>query len=121
MRRACLLVSLASVVIFVCGCKSGTAGKVISVTVAPSGVNVVVGMTLQFTATVTDTFNQAVNWSVVGGSANGTISSTGLYTAPGSVPSPAQVTVMAVSQKDTTKSAGATVTVTATPIPPSIS
>jgi hypothetical protein len=120
MRHARLLISFAFVVVLACGCKSGTAGKVISVTVAPSGVNVVVGTTLQFTATVTDTSVQAVNWSVVGGSANGTISGTGLYTAPGSVPSPAQVTVLAVSQKDLTKSASATVTVTATAAPSNI-
>jgi hypothetical protein len=121
MRHARLLISFAFVVVLACGCKSGTAGKVISVTVAPSGVNVVVGTTLQFTATVTDTFNQAVNWSVVGGSADGTISATGLYTAPASVPSPAQVTIMAVSQKDSSKSATATLTVTTKSQPSNVS
>jgi hypothetical protein len=120
MKRAYSLISLVCVVIFA-GCKSGTAGKVISVGVSPTGVNVVTGTTLQFTATVADTANQAVNWSVAGGGGNGTISSTGLYTAPGTVPSPAQVTVTAVSQKDTTKSASAAVTVTATPTPSNIS
>jgi hypothetical protein len=116
MKRGYILIFVVCAMSFA-GCKSGTAGKVISVTVSPTGVNVVVGKTVQFTATVSDTTNQAVNWTVVGSSGEGTISSTGLYTAPASVPTPAQVTVMAISQKDTTKSATATVTVTATATP----
>jgi hypothetical protein len=119
MKHACAIIALLCVMTFA-GCKSGTAGEVISVSVSPTGVNVVVGKTLQFTATVADTSNQTVTWSVVGGSAAGTISSTGLYTAPAAVPTPAQVTIMAVSQKDPTKSATAAVTVTATTTPPNI-
>jgi hypothetical protein len=116
MKRGYILISVVCAMSFA-GCKSGTAGKVISVSVSPTGVSVVVGKTVQFTATVADTTNQAVTWSIVGGGGEGTISSTGLYTAPASVPTPAQVTVMALSQKDTTKSATATVTVTATATP----
>src|SRR5438477_8256518 len=71
----------------------------------------------QFTATVTNTNNTAVTWQVngvPGGNATaGTISSVGLYTAPAAVPSPATVTVRAVSQADATKSASAQVTITA--------
>ena len=78
----------------------------------------VISTTVQFTATVTDTFNQGVTWSVVGGSANGAISASGLYTAPATVPTPAQVTIMAVSQKDKARTATAVVTVTATATPP---
>ncbi len=43
----------------------------------------------QFTA------NQSVTWAVTGGSANGTISGAGLYSAPAAVPNPATVTVTA--------------------------
>jgi hypothetical protein len=111
MRRANSLLLLA-VVSIVAGCKSGTAGKVVSVSVSPTGVDIVVGTTQQMTATITDTFNTAVTWTVVGGSANGTISSTGLYTAPATVPAPAQVTITAISQKDTSKSGSATLTIT---------
>jgi hypothetical protein len=118
MKRA--LVLLALVVIVAAGCKSGTAGKVISVLVQPTSVSVRVGTTAQFTAIVTDTSNQAVTWSVVGGAANGTISGAGLYTAPAAVPSPPQVTIMAVSQKDKTKSATALVTVTTTSPPSNV-
>ncbi len=120
MRRGYLLFLLLCVAILA-GCKSGTAGKVIFVTIEPSGVNVVIGTTLQFTATVADTFDQDVTWSVVGGSDKGTISSSGLYTAPGAVPTPAQVTVMAISQKDQTKTATATIKVTATATPSPVS
>jgi hypothetical protein len=119
MKHACALISVLCVVSFA-GCKSGTAGRVVSVSISPTGVSVLVGKMLQFTATVADTSNQVVTWSVVGGSAAGTISSSGLYTAPAAVPTPAQVTIMAVSQKDPTKSATAAVTVTSTTMPPSI-
>jgi hypothetical protein len=113
MRQVCAL-PMVAVLVVLAGCKSGTAGRVISVSVAPSGVNLVVGTTQQMTAVVTQTFNTAVTWSVAGGSANGTISSTGLYTAPATVPAPAQVTVTATSQKDSTKSGSATLTITTT-------
>ena len=111
---------LAVVLIAVGGCKSGTAGRVISVTVAPTGVNVVIGKTLQFTATVEETSNTAVTWSVAGGSGNGTISSTGLYTAPATVPTPANVTITAISQRDTTKSGTAQILITKTSQPTNV-
>src|ERR1700747_3270769 len=59
----------------------------VSVSVSPSTASVGVGQTQQFTATVTGTTNAAVTWSVAGGAANGTITASGLYTAPSSVPS----------------------------------
>jgi hypothetical protein len=120
MKRALSLALVMVVATLVAGCKSGTAGKVISVQILPTSISAVVSTTVQFTATVTDTFVQDVTWSVVGGSANGTISASGLYTAPTTVPTPAQVTVMAVSQKDKTRSTTAVVTVTATATPPTV-
>src|SRR5207244_841309 len=87
------------------------------VTIAPMSATVAAGGTQQFTATVQNTSNTAVTWQVngvTGGNATvGTISSSGLYTAPGVVPNPATVTVTAVSQADATKSAAAQVTLTA--------
>src|SRR6185369_9643620 len=65
----------------------------VTVTVSPSSASVPVSTTKQFTATVNNSSNQSVTWSVTGG---GTINSTGLYTAPASVPSGA-VTVQATS------------------------
>lgn len=90
----------------------------VSVSVSPNSASVVTGKQQQFTATVSNTSNTAVNWSLAGsgcsGSACGSISSSGLYTAPSSVPSPAQVFITATSVADPTKSSTATVTV----IPP---
>jgi hypothetical protein len=96
-----------------CGGGSKTTPTLVTVTVAPSMVSVVVGQPETFTATITGTTNTAVTWSVSGGSGNGTINSSGVYTAPSSVPSTPTVTVTATSQADSTKSASATVTITA--------
>jgi hypothetical protein len=89
----------------------------ISVTVSPSSPSIDVGSQQQFTATVTGSSNTAVSWSLSGigcaGSACGTISPSGLYTAPSTVPSPAFVTVTATSAADNTKSGSATVIVLA--------
>ncbi|HEY2820556.1 MAG TPA: hypothetical protein VGJ06_05890 [Candidatus Acidoferrum sp.] len=120
MRTAALPLLALSFLLTIAGCKSGTAGKVVTVTVDPTGVNVVIGKSLQFNATVTDTFNTAVTWTVSGGSANGSISSSGLYTAPATVPTPAQVVIIATSEKDTSKTGTATVTITTKPVPSNV-
>lgn len=85
----------------------------LSVTVSgPTWVNA--GQTLQYSATVAGTSNQAVAWMVngiAGGSAvTGTISPTGLYTSPSSAPSSA-VAIAAVSVLSSTASASLSVTV----------
>jgi len=91
--------------------------QTVAVSLTPTSASVQTGATQQFTATVTGSSNTAVNWQVNGvaggNSTVGTISASGLYTGPATVPSPAAVTVKAISQADTTKSASATVTVTA--------
>jgi hypothetical protein len=51
----------------------------------------------QFTATVNNSTNQTVTWAVTGGSVNGKVDGTGLYTAPTVVPIPATATVTATS------------------------
>ena len=99
--------------------KSGSATVTIlppvAVTISPSRTQVVTGSRQQFTATVTGTTNTSVSWSLTGsgcsGSACGTISASGLYTAPGAIPHPPQVTVKATSDADSTKSASAIVTI----------
>lgn len=84
-----------------------------TVTVAPASVSLGVGATQQFTA------SGAVTWSVngvAGGNGSvGTISSTGLYTAPSAVPTGA-VTVTGTTGAG--QSASAAVTVTAPTTPP---
>jgi hypothetical protein len=73
-------------------------------------------MTQTFAAAVTGSSNMSVNWSVngtAGGNATvGMISASGVYTAPMTVPSPATVTITAVSATDSTKSGSAQTTVT---------
>ncbi|MGH9467215.1 MAG: hypothetical protein ACRD1Y_07655 [Terriglobales bacterium] len=92
-----------------------TLTQTVSVTVSPASVNVPVGQSFAFTPSVTGTTNENVTWTVdgnAGGNATvGTITAAGVYTAPVSVPSPAQVTVTATSVADTSKTANATVTV----------
>lgn len=88
----------------------------VSVALSPTSVSVRIGRTRQFAATVSGSSNTAVSWRVNGiAGGNGTvgrISTSGLYTAPTSVPRPSTVTVTATSVADPTKSATATVTVT---------
>jgi hypothetical protein len=92
---------------------------VVVVTVTPASTSVVTGATQQFNASVVGNSNTAVTWTVQGAgctaAACGTISSTGLYTAPLAVPSPASVTVTATSSADPSKTSSASVTVIASP------
>jgi hypothetical protein len=80
----------------------------VSITLAPPSVTLYASQKQQFTATVSNTANTAVTWSL---SPNvGTISG-GLYTAPAVVASAQTVVVTATSAADPTKTASATVTV----------
>jgi uncharacterized protein (DUF1800 family) len=101
-----------------------TAPPAVAVTINPAAASVQTNATQQFTATVSNAANTAVTWQVNGvaggNTPTGTISATGLYTAPAAVPAGA-VTVSAVSQADPTKSASASVTVTPPPIVVTIS
>ena len=95
---------------------TGTAAPVVAVAVTPAAASVIAGATQQFTATVIRTPNTAVTWSVSGivcssGTSCGTISSSGLYTAPAAVPSSAIVTITATSMSDPTKSASVNVSI----------
>lgn len=94
----------------------------VSVTISPSTITLGTMATQPFTATVSGSSNTGVTWQVNGvsggSSANGLISTTvlntsneALYLAPSSVPSPASISVTAISQADSTKSATATVTI----------
>src|SRR5258708_14473323 len=93
--------------------------QAINVSLSPSNATVTVGRTFQFTTKVTPT-KSGVTWDIngiEGGNATlGTISSSGLYTAPAVVPSPASVTVSVISTVDSSVSANATVTVVPPPI-----
>jgi hypothetical protein len=86
----------------------------VTISVTPQTVTVPVSTSQQFLATVNNSSNTSVTWQVngtTGGSTTyGVISTSGLYTAPATVPS-GTVTVTAVAQADTTKTATATITV----------
>ena len=81
----------------------------VGISISPTSASVQTGATQQFTATVTGTSNRSVTWSA----SSGSISSSGLYTAPATAGS---YTVKATSAVDSTKSASATVSVTNTSI-----
>ena len=86
----------------------------VGVSISPVSAALLTGATQQFTATVTGSTNTAVTWSATGG----TVSSSGLYTAPATA---GTYSVTATSQANNTKSASATVTVTALAVGVSIS
>jgi len=82
-----------------------SAPPAISVNINPTAATLQVSATQQFAATVTGSTDTAVTWTVTGG----TMSTSGLYTAPSST---GTFTITATSVADTTKSASAAVTVT---------
>ena len=79
-----------------------------AISISPTSATVSSGGTEQFTATVTGSSNTAVTWSTTDGS----ISTSGLYTAP-AVTSNTSATITATSEASTSKSASATVTIDA--------
>jgi hypothetical protein len=87
----------------------------IAVTVDPASASVLLGNSQVFAATVTDTSNTAVSWSVNGvpggNAAVGTIDAAGHYTAPANLPPSTFVTVQASSAADNSKSGASRVTI----------
>src|ERR1700675_2894510 len=71
----------------------------VTVTVAPASASVPLGEPQTVTATVSNSANTAVAWSVngnPGGNATvGTVDAGGVYTAPANLPAPASVSVQA--------------------------
>jgi len=117
-KRVLLLLLILTALIWAgCGGNKSTTTAGVAITISPTTASVAGATTQQFTATVTGSTNTAVTWQVngaTGGDAtNGTISTTGLYTAPAVLPTTITVAVSAVAQADTTKTAVAVVTLTA--------
>ena len=83
----------------------------LAVSVTPATASLLPGSTTQFQAAVTGSPNQAVAWSVAGGSANGAIDATGKYTAPAAAPVAGLVTVYAVAAADGVTRGSATVAI----------
>jgi hypothetical protein len=109
------------------GCGGGyshpTPTAAITVTVGPPTSSVQVSQTQTFTATVNNTTNKAVTWTLSGpgctGATCGTLDNASsnpvTYTAPVTIPSPATVTLTGTSAADATKFEIATITVTVAP------
>ena len=88
---------------------SVTATLVSPVSVSPVSATLFPAQTQQFTGTITGLGNNtAVTWSI--SPSVGSVSSTGLFTAPASITSVQTVIITAISAADTTKSGTATVT-----------
>jgi DNA-binding beta-propeller fold protein YncE len=116
MRRTLLVGGIVVLAIALAGCHT-TTGTTTAATVSLNiiSASIAVGSSQQFLATVTGPTDTTVTWqvnSVTGGdSIHGTISTSGLYTAPTTPPSPNTVTVTAISNAVKTATASATVTI----------
>jgi hypothetical protein len=112
-RKSLLAILIVAVLSFIgCGGGSGGSSTPITVSISPATPTPQTFQTVQFSATVTGTSNQAVTWSLsctataTTITACGTISASGAYVAPNTVPTvattnstdPAVVTVTATSQ-----------------------
>jgi hypothetical protein len=89
---------------------SNAPSQVIAITVGPTNANLTASQTQQFTATVAGSSNTSASWSL--SPQVGSISSSGLYTAPATITGAQNVTVMATSLADATKTATAVVVLT---------
>ncbi len=115
------VLSLAGLAVAFSGCGGGgsstttTPPQAVTVAVTSSGSSVLLGNVQQFTAKVTGASSTAVSWSVNGISGGnsmlGTISTTGLYTAPLDLPNPTTVTIQATSQANSGASGNAVLTI----------
>jgi hypothetical protein len=85
----------------------GSSGNPVTVQISPLDPSVAAGGKVQFSAAVSNTSNTAVNWSA----SAGTISSTGLFTAP-TTGSPRSITITASSVAASTAQASTPVTIT---------
>lgn len=92
---------------------SGAPPPPISVSLTPPNVSLTVNQTQQFTATVTNTSNMGVVWTI--SPSVGSISTSGFYTAPAAIATAQNVTVTATSAADSSKFATASVSL----VPPS--
>ncbi len=91
----------------------------------PSPATLTAGQTFQFTVSTPGTLHPTALWSVAGvrggNSKVGTITSSGLYTAPTSAPNPASVTITAASKTDASDNASVMVTISPNTPPADVS
>jgi hypothetical protein len=89
--------------------KDAKTSNPVVVTISPTSGILTTSSTLQFTSTVAGTSNQNVKWTA----SSGTVTSTGLFTAPAQVPNPSTVTVTATAAANTDYSAAAEIIIQA--------
>lgn len=111
-----ILVLLAAIFLSSCGGLASSAPPPsVIVTLSPASAQPFAGATVPFVANVQNAGSSAISWQVnmiPGGNFTvGTISDSGLFTAPAVVPNPPTVTVTAVLQTDPSRSASASVTI----------
>src|SRR3984957_8692187 len=136
LRPSSYLVLAIAFVMMIAGCSGGSSPNppdppAISVAFSPQApTSVDAGSTASLTAIVSnDSAKEGVKWSVTGsgaqcGSFSASTTSSGaatVYTAPASAPTPATVTITASAVSDSTKSAIATVTISAPTAPITVS
>jgi hypothetical protein len=114
-KHVCLLsilVVAAAMTMVSCGGGGGGSMTPVTVNITTNVMNIETFQTVQFAATVTGTSNNKLTWQLTcgaTGSVCGSITPTGMYTAPNTVPTvatmmstdPATVTVTAISQANT--------------------
>ena len=93
-------------------------GVPVVVSISPLSASVLLGATQSFGSSVTGTSNTAVTWSIASGA--GTITTSGVYTAPAVMPASNLVTVRATSAASLSSYASASITLMAPPPPPII-
>ena len=92
-----------------------TSGGIVAISISPTSAQIGVSTQRQFTAIVTGSSNTAVTWTISGigcaGNTCGTVTPSGLFTAPAIPPNPPFFSVTATSVADPTKSASSAVTI----------
>ncbi|MGO9517024.1 MAG: hypothetical protein ACLPND_08270 [Candidatus Korobacteraceae bacterium] len=90
--------------------------------ITPANQSVAIKAKQQFSATVTGSPDTAKQWSVNGEAGGdttvGQVDSTGNYTAPNQIPTPAQVTLKATAHADSSQTSSTTITIVAAPANP---
>jgi hypothetical protein len=108
---ACALLAVFTLWMTACGGSSNSKSTLpVSILVAPGTTTLQVGQSQAFSATVSNSSNSAVSWSIQEGTAGGTITAAGVYTAPMKAGS---YHVVATSVADTSKTATAAISATA--------
>jgi sugar lactone lactonase YvrE len=96
---------------------TGSTGTKVAVNAPSSSTEV--GSKVQLTSTVSGNSNSTVEWAINGvplaSGIYGTITSTGLYTAPAALPNPAKISITAASVADSTAIGGAALQVLVAP------